>query len=145
MPRVSHHRRKGPLAEINVVPYIDVMLVLLVIFMITAPLLSQGIHVNLPQASARALPPRKDLPIVVSVNARGEYFLNVAEQPSLPIAESDLLYRTAALLKLAEQAHATRPVYVKGDRAVDYGKVVAVMALLQKAGAADVGLITDPQ
>ncbi|OGO94610.1 MAG: protein TolR [Coxiella sp. RIFCSPHIGHO2_12_FULL_42_15] len=141
----SHRQRKGPLAEINVVPYIDVMLVLLVIFMITAPLLSQGIHVNLPQASARALPSKKELPLVVSINAGGQYFLNVAEKPDVPVTEQELLYRVAALLKLAEQQHAERPVYVKGDRAVDYGRVVAVMALLQKAGANDVGLITDPQ
>ena len=78
-------RRKKPLSEINVVPYIDVMLVLLVIFMITAPLLTQGIQVNLPQASATSLPADKDMPIVVSVDQRGLYYLNVAKHPKQPL------------------------------------------------------------
>lgn len=138
-------QRKGPLAEINVVPYIDVMLVLLVIFMITAPLLSQGINVKLPQAAARTLSSEKELPIVVSIDAKGQYFLNIAERPEQPIADRELMYRVAAMLQVAKQQQHSRPVYVKGDREVDYGKVVTVMALLQKAGADDVGLITDPQ
>lgn len=136
--------RRGVLAEINVVPYIDVMLVLLVIFMITAPLLSQGVNVKLPQAAAKALPPENDVPIVLSVDAGGLYYLNVSANPSQPIDERELYYRVAALLALADQRHTHRPVYVKGDRQVDYGKVVSAMALLQKAGAQDVGLITDP-
>ena len=130
--------------EINVVPYIDVMLVLLVIFMITAPLLSQGVNVKLPQAAAKTLSAEKDLPIVLSINAMGQYFLNVAPEPLQPIADRELLYRVAALLEIAKQQNTHRPVYVKGDRQVDYGKVVSAMALLQKAGAADVGLITEP-
>lgn len=136
--------RKGLLAEINVVPYIDVMLVLLVIFMITAPLLSQGIHVKLPQAQAKAIPPEKDIPIVVSVDSSGRYFLNVAPHPQQVISGQELFYRVAATLKIAEQDHKARSVYVKGDTSVDYGAVVKAMALLQKAGASDVGLITKP-
>ena len=134
--------RKGPLAEINVVPYIDVMLVLLVIFMITAPLLTQGVTVKLPQASAKALPPKPELPIIVSVDAQGHYFLNIADQPARPMTSQHLVDRVAATLQLAQQHHQHRDVYVKGDRSVDYGKVVQAMVLLQQAGADSVGLMT---
>lgn len=144
-PTRGKRKARGLMAEINVVPYIDVMLVLLVIFMITAPLLSQGVQVQLPQTVARTLPPTKDLPIVVSVDASGRYFLNVAPQPKVALASEELFYRVAATLRLASQEHHERAVYVKGDRNVDYGSIVKVMALLQKAGAADVGLITEPQ
>lgn len=137
--------RSGPLAEINVVPYIDVMLVLLVIFMITAPLLTQGINVNLPQARSKSIPPTKDLPVVVSVDSLGRYFLNVAPHPQQSIGEKELFYRVAATLQIAKQDHKIQPVYVKGDARVDYGKVVKAMALLQRAGADHVGLITQPQ
>ncbi len=91
------------------------------------------------------MPPEKDVPIVLSVDAMGRYYLNVAAKPTDPINERELYYRVAALLALAEEQHIHRPVYVKGDRQVDYGKVVSAMSLLQKAGAQDVGLITDPQ
>ncbi len=137
-------KRRESLAEINVVPYIDVMLVLLVIFMITAPLLSQGVDVKLPQASAKALPPSKALPLVVSVDQLGRYYFNQAPQPKKAIPEKELLYRIAALLQIAKEQHQVKPVYVKADKAVAYSKVVTLMALLQKAGVADVGLITDP-
>jgi biopolymer transport protein TolR len=135
-------KRKGPLAEINVVPYIDVMLVLLVIFMITAPLLTQGINVKLPSAQAKTISAEKDIPIVVSIDKSGRYFLNTATNPSVPILQQELLYQVAALLRVAEEQHKTRPVYVKGDKDVDYGSVVQVMSLLQKAGAENIGLIT---
>jgi biopolymer transport protein TolR len=141
----QYSRKRGVLAEINVVPYIDVMLVLLVIFMITAPLLTQGVNVQLPKAQAKAIESQKELPIVLSVNAEGQYFLNIADQPSQAIDESALMTRVAAALALASSEHSHRPVYVKGDQRVDYGKVVAAMALLQQAGADQVGLITDPQ
>lgn len=132
------------LSEINVVPYIDVMLVLLVIFMITAPLLTQGVQVSLPRVSAKVLSPSHEIPVVVSVNADGNYFLNLAPRPKLPITTQELFYRVAAIVKIAEQQHYQRPVYVKGDKNVDYGRVVTLMGLLQKAGAHNVGLITDP-
>ena len=141
----KYSQKRGVLAEINVVPYIDVMLVLLVIFMITAPLLTQGVNVQLPKAQAKAIESQKELPIVLSVNAQGQYFLNIADQPSQAIDESALMTRVAAALALASREHTQRPVYVKGDQRVDYGKVVAAMALLQQAGADQVGLITDPQ
>lgn len=137
-------KKTGVLAEINVVPYIDVMLVLLVIFMITAPLLSQGINVKLPQASAKALPPDKDLPMVVSIDSAGRYYFNLASQPEKALSQNELLYQVAARLKIASDQQQQKPVYVKGDKDVAYNKVVSLMALLQKAGAQDVGLITDP-
>ena len=134
--------QKGPLAEINVVPYIDVMLVLLVIFMITAPLLMQGVNVNLPQAAAKALSPKESSPIIVSVDREGNYFLNIADRPEDPISSQNLVNRVAATLQIAKEQHQEREVYVKGDRAVDYGKVVQAMVLLQRAGASRVGLMT---
>jgi len=130
--------KKRFVAEINVVPYIDVMLVLLVIFMVTAPLLQQGVAVDLPQAGANALPPSAKEPMVVSVDSQGKYFLNIAESPSAPIAAEKLSVRVAAEL----QRDPNRKVLVKGDTAVDYGKVVGAMVLLQQSGAPSVGLVT---
>ncbi len=138
------YKSKRPMAEINVVPYIDVMLVLLVIFMIAAPLLSQGVNVALPEAAAKTLPSKSDLPIIVSVDQGGKFYLNVAEKPQLAISAQNLLTQIAAQLQLAKQKHQSRDVYVKGDRAVDYGKVIEAMVLLQRAGVENVGLITQP-
>ncbi|MDF1794914.1 MAG: protein TolR [Coxiellaceae bacterium] len=136
--------RKKPMAEINVVPYIDVMLVLLMIFMITAPLLTQGVHVNLPQASAKTLTPDDQLPIIVTVDKKGEYFLNIAKNPSNALTAAQLNDAVGIALGRAKQKNQKRDVYVRGDKAVDYGKVVNAMVLLQQAGAKDVGLITKP-
>lgn len=139
---MNTHKRK-PLSEINVVPYIDVMLVLLVIFIITAPLLTQGVAVQLPQAAAKALP-RKDLqPIIVSIDKGGNYYLNLAEEPTKPMEPKKLMVRIAAVLELAKQKNQVRDVYIKGDREVDYGKVVQAMVLLQKSGVNNVGLMTE--
>ena len=144
MRRRNSRRKNKPIAEINVVPYIDVMLVLLVIFMITAPLLTQGVNVNLPQAHAKEMSAKDKTPIVVSVDSKGRYFLNLAKTPSNPINPQQLMSQVSAYLMLAKQKHYNRPVYVKGDRAVNYGRVVKAMVMLQKAGAKDVGLITQP-
>jgi len=127
------------MAEINVVPYIDVMLVLLVIFMITAPLLTQGVNVDLPQADAEPLSAEADDPLVVSLNKAGELFLDVGENKSDPIDPETLMIRVAAVLKYKPRT----PVMVRGDRDVDYGRVVETMVLLQRAGAPSVGLITE--
>lgn len=141
MTRARNRRR--PMAEINVVPYIDVMLVLLVIFMITAPMLTQGIQVNLPNTQAKPIHPSKEMPVVVSVRADGRYFLNLAAHPTDPIPARKLQTRVMALLTLDKQlAQKKRSVYVKADAAVSYGEVARVMALLQRAGANSVGLIT---
>lgn len=136
--------KRRPIADINVVPYIDVMLVLLVIFMITAPLLSQGVSVDMPQASAKSIADNDNMPIIVSVDVHGRYFLNISNEPSKPIAPQALFTRVAAELQLAKQQHKTRHVLVKGDQHVDYGKVVQAMVQLQKAGAVHVGLMTRP-
>ena len=135
-------RRFRQVAEINVVPYIDVMLVLLVIFMITAPLLFQGVDVNLPNAPAKQVPQKPLEPIVVSIDAHGNYYLNIALQPTVPIAAEDLAKRVSLELSPKPGVTQTRQVLVKGDRSVDYGRIMQAMVLLQKAGAPTVGLLT---
>jgi len=138
MPR--HRTRKRPMSEINVVPYIDVMLVLLVIFMVTAPLLAQGVKVELPQVASEPLRGSTEEPLIVSVDAAGRAYLNYGEEANAPLEREDLLTRVSALLR-------HRPgieVLVKGDKSVSYGDVIRVMALLQRAGAPSIGLITLP-
>lgn len=136
-------RGKRPIAEINVVPYIDVMLVLLVIFMITAPILSQGIQVELPKVASEQVPTADREPIIVSVNQQGQLFLNVSDAPDMPMAPNALQVRVAAVLGLAQQNHEKVNVLVKGDAGVPYGQVVTAMGLLKQAGAEQVGLMTD--
>jgi biopolymer transport protein TolR len=131
------------MAEINVVPYIDVMLVLLIIFMITTPLLSQGVKVNLPKAAAQPLSSKQHEPIIVSVDAQGNYFLNISDHPNKPVNSYELKGRVATELSAAQSDNESRQVLVKGDKNVDYGKVVQAMVLLQQAGAANVGLMTE--
>lgn len=135
-------KRYRPLAEINVVPYIDVMLVLLVIFMVTAPLLFQGVDVNLPAASARLVEAKQQEPIVLSIDAQGNYYLNIAKNPTVIISASDLLMQVAGELKRAPNSGGSRQVLVKGDKALSYGKIIQAMVLLQRAGASNVGLVT---
>jgi biopolymer transport protein TolR len=132
--------RKRAIADINVVPYIDVMLVMLVIFMITAPLLNQGVDVELPLADAEPLDSDKPDPVILSVDASGRYFLNVGGDPEKPVDAETLVKRIAAVLRNRPEA----AVMVRGDASVDYGVVVAAMSLLQQAGAARVGLVTEP-
>jgi biopolymer transport protein TolR len=129
----KRRRRKKLMAEINVVPYIDVMLVLLVIFMITAPLLTQGVKVDLPQANANPVNDPDQETIVVTVDRRGKYFLDERE-----ITADALVTKVAAILRLRPQT----PVLIRGDRNVVYNEVVKAMVLLQAAGAPSVGLVT---
>ena len=136
-------KRERPISDINVVPYIDVMLVLLVIFMITAPMLSQGVTVDLPKAASETLQPTEREPIIVSVNQQGTYFLNSTSTPDAPIEAQALVVRVAAELELAKQTGQKLNVLVKGDQGVAYGKVVQAMGLLKQAGAEQVGLLTD--
>lgn len=136
---MADHRKRRAIAEINVVPYIDVMLVLLIIFMITAPLLQQGVEIDLPQASANPLPPDQQDPVVLTVNKIGEYFLNIGEHVDEPISEDVLVHRVAAVLKYQPET----PVMVRGDKNVSYGSVTNAMVLLQTAGVDKVGLMTD--
>jgi TolR protein len=135
---VSQHIRKRPLSEINVVPYIDVMLVLLVIFMVTAPLLHQGVVVDLPQAVAEPLPREAPEPLVVEIDASGAYYLPIGKEQGQAIEPSRLVARVAAVLKHKPGT----PVLVRGDQNVNYGRVVTAMVYLQQAGVPSVGLIT---
>lgn len=136
-------RGRRPISEMNVVPYIDVMLVLLIIFMVTAPLLTQGVKVELPQAAAEAIDPA-DLgnqpPLVLSVDREGRLFLNQGDRPGEPLEDRMVEARVAAVLRKSPQL----PVFVKGDRNVPYGRVVEAMVLLQGAGATKVGFLTEP-
>jgi biopolymer transport protein TolR len=140
-------QRRKPMSEINVVPYIDVMLVLLVIFMATAPLLTQGVKVDLPQAPSKSIDTNESDPLVVSMRKDGALFMNVGIQG---VAQSEEDGTRVTVFSLEEQAGkilrslANVPVYIKADHALDYGAVVRVMTVLQKAGAESVGLITDP-
>ena len=131
------------MSEINVVPYIDVMLVLLVIFMITAPILTQGVTVDLPKAASESLKAADREPIIVSVNREGDFFLNLNTNPGDVIEPEALMVRVAAELELAKQSGQALNVLVKGDQGVPYGKVIMAMSLLKKAGASQVGLLTD--
>jgi biopolymer transport protein TolR len=140
MMQSSNRRGRKLMAEINVVPYIDVMLVLLIIFMITAPLLTQGIKVDLPKAGAEPLPPDDTKPLILSVDARGNLYLNLGKDEESPISEDIVRDRVAAVLRREPKT----PVLVKADQTVPYGRVVTGMVLLQEAGAEKVGFITDP-
>ncbi|MCW8829679.1 MAG: protein TolR [Gammaproteobacteria bacterium] len=135
----SNRKRRRLMGEINVVPYIDVMLVLLVIFMITAPMLSQGVKVDLPQADSQPIPQDDSEPLVVTVDAAGDYYLSLGEDPKAPLGADALLEQLGGVLSRREGM----PVYVKGDRHVAYGKVVELMALIQGAGVPSVGLMTE--
>ncbi|AWL12321.1 Protein TolR [Saliniradius amylolyticus] len=132
-------KRRRPVSEINVVPYIDVMLVLLIIFMVTAPLISQGVKVDLPKAEANPLDEDSKPPLVASVDADGNYYISIGDQPDEPINGEDLATRVAAHL----QNEPDTPVVVKGDGAVAYNQVIQLMVLLQNAGVPSVGLMTD--
>ena len=133
-------KRRRPVSEINVVPYIDVMLVLLIIFMVTAPLVTQGVKVDLPKAEAQPLDEESKPPLVASVDAQGQYFLNVGDSQKEPMSAVDL----ATLVAKHLQVEPETPVVVRGDGAVQYKDVVQLMVLLQKAGAPSVGLMTTP-
>ena len=127
------------MSEINVVPYIDVMLVLLVIFMVTAPLMTQGIKVDLPEAMSGPLDVGDEPMLVVSVNANGSYYMNVGEE------EATVTLKEVQIR--ADKIISARPgikVLVEGDKNLAYGMIVDLMNTLQLAGASSVGLITQP-
>ncbi|OUR81245.1 protein TolR [Marinomonas sp. 42_23_T18] len=140
MARPNRRTRRKPMAEINVVPYIDVMLVLLVIFMITAPMLTQGVDVELPSANASPIEDPQTEVLVASINEKGEYFIDFGgEQESLPLSELQDKVR-----KVIAQ-NPRLPVLVRGDRRVAYGDVIGLMVALQAAGVPNVGLVTEPE
>jgi biopolymer transport protein TolR len=137
-------RSRRLMAEINVVPYIDVMLVLLIIFMITAPLMKEGIKVDLPQAQAQPLDAAflaRHEPLIVTIDSRGRFYINIGRGSDKPIPEGAVEARAAAVLR----RDPATPVLVKADTTVPYGSVVRAMVLLQKAGAAKLGFLTDPE
>ncbi|EWH11034.1 biopolymer transport protein [Catenovulum agarivorans DS-2] len=133
-------KRRRPVSDINVVPYIDVMLVLLIIFMVTAPLITAGVNVDLPKAEANPLAEDSKPPIVVSVTQDYEYFVTDGSKKDGPLNPSEIATIVAAFL----QVEPDRPIMVEGDRKVDYDAVVSLMVLLQKQGVKSVGLMTDP-
>lgn len=127
------------MAEINVVPYIDVMLVLLIIFMVTAPLLLQGVQVDLPQANSSPTPQDEE-PLIVSVDAKNNYYINIGEEEKAVKPLDEIAIQVTKVLRVKPQT----PVLVWGDKNVPYGTVIALMTRLQGAGAESVGLVTEP-
>ncbi|WP_185232415.1 protein TolR [Teredinibacter franksiae] len=137
---MANKPKRKPMAEINVVPYIDVMLVLLVVFMVTAPLLMQGVKVDLPQAPSSPMENKDNEPLIVSVRPDGTYYLNLGGEQKTAKPLKDI---TDTVAKVLRQKPNT-PVLVWGDAKVEYGLVVALMTHLQSAGAPSVGLVTEP-
>lgn len=137
--KYKKHKRKL-VAEINVVPYIDVMLVLLIVFMVTAPLLMQGVKVELPQAPSAPLDDKDKEPLIVSVKSDGSYYLDIGNGKNVQEALPSIIEKVAKVLR--QQPKTT--VLVWGDARVDYGVVVKLMSDLQNAGAPSVGLVTEP-
>lgn len=133
--------RRKPMAEINVVPYIDVSLVLLIIFMITTPLLQSGVDVDLPKAEAKTLDPTQETPVVVTIDKEGDFYINVGHGGDVRADEDTLTQKALA----AVRDKPGRPVLIRGDKAVEYGKVIVAMALLKRAGVPSVGLMTNPE
>ena len=133
-------KRRNLISDINVVPYIDVMLVLLVIFMISAPLMVQGIQVNLPQASSEALPVTNNEPLIVSIDKNGELFLETDSTQDKSLSLEELNFSVTKIF----ESNPNLQVVIRGDGKVQYEKVMTVMAELQMAGATDIGLISKP-
>lgn len=127
-------RRSRPMSEINVTPFVDVMLVLLIIFMVAAPLLTVGVPVELPKTAANALPTEQEEPLTISLTAEGEIVLQ-----STPIAAGDLIPRLRAVV----QERTSRQVFLRADGAIQYARVVEIMGALNAAGFEDIGLVTD--
>jgi biopolymer transport protein TolR len=134
-------QKRKLMGEINVVPYIDVMLVLLVIFMVTAPLLTQGVKVELPQANAAPIQESPDSqPVILSVDAEGNLYISVGDDEDEPKSGTEIVDLVRIVMENAPET----PVFVEADRAVDYGYVVGAMVLLQQGGVSSIGFVTDP-
>lgn len=150
MARIRNRRK--PVAEMNVVPYIDVMLVLLVIFMVTAPMLNQGVKVDLPKVTSEALPQDNDSRVLtVSIKADRTYYWNMGEEvdpdqgaeSESAVSLEQLIGAVSAIMSENTRQNQKVQVFVRGDQAVDYGAVMQVMGGLQQAGVSNVGLITE--
>jgi biopolymer transport protein TolR len=134
--RMESGRRRGrirPMSEINVTPFVDVMLVLLIVFMVTAPLLTVGVPVDLPKTRAQPISQDRE-PLSVSVRRDGSIYLQ-----KLPVEEAELVPKLTAI---ATNGYDQR-IFVRGDKSVDYGRVMEVMALISSAGFTHIGLVTD--
>ena len=140
---VNRPSRRKPMSEINVVPLIDVMLVLLIVFMVTAPLITQGIKVELPQADAEPMEETEEQTLVVSIDAQGQYFINLgdisAENPE-PVSLEEIGEQVAKIM----DSNPAVPVYLEGDAGIEYGVVTTLMAVLEDAGVPNIALITQP-
>ncbi|CAI8232032.1 MAG: Biopolymer transport protein ExbD [Glaciecola sp. HTCC2999] len=134
-------KRRKPVSEINVVPYIDVMLVLLIIFMVTAPLISQGVKVDLPRADAQPIEQEEVPPLIASMDKNGLYYLNIGSNPKQSLTRPDL----QALVKAELENNPSKPVVIKADGAVSYDQIIQLMVILQNAGVPSVGLMTEPK
>jgi len=137
---VDRFTNRKHMSQINVVPYIDVMLVLLLIFMITTPLMQQGIEIQLPTATTAPIKEEFTEPVVVEVTRDGLY--RVVQQGTInkPVKDEELAGIVRSLLENA----VSEKVYIRGDTAVNYGRVISAMSLLKKAGVDDIGLFTQP-
>jgi biopolymer transport protein TolR len=133
-------RKRKLVAEINVVPYIDVMLVLLIVFMVTAPMLMQGVKVELPEAPSAPLDDKDQEPLIVSIKEDGSYYLDIGNGKNVKEALPSIVDKVGKVLRQQPKT----PVLVWGDARVDYGVVVKLMSDLQNAGAPSVGLVTEP-
>jgi biopolymer transport protein TolR len=139
-PEISRKNgRRKPMAEINVVPYIDVTLVLLIIFMVTTPMLQTGVDVELPQAESATVESESDnLPVIVSINELNQYYINIDDKEPEQIRREEVETRVMAVLS---EKPKTR-VLIKADKGIEYGVVVTLMAGLKNAGVSSVGLMT---
>ena len=150
MHRARIRNRRKPVAEMNVVPYIDVMLVLLVIFMVTTPMLSQGVNVNLPQVSSEVLPQdNNSIVLNISIQADKSFYWNTSTEVDVDTVQDkaveleQMVSAARAILGANAEQGKKVQVYVRADKSVDYGSVMAAMGGLQQAGVSDVGLITE--
>jgi len=134
-------QRRALLSEINVVPYIDVMLVLLVVFMVAAPLMVQGILINLPETKSEPLPRERSDPLIISLREDGVIFLETVSTKDLPLDLDKLSEMVTKIIK----ANPSLQVFVRGDGNVNYQSVMDLMSALQASGVEDVGLITKPR
>jgi len=132
-------------SQINIVPYIDVMLVLLVIFMMTTPIIEQGIEVDLPSAEANIVDFSEQQPTIITINSDGDYFINSLDENNAKLTDGELLPLgiIAGRVRARLEIYPQMKVFVRGDRAVDYGSVVSLMSFLQNNGVARIGVVTD--
>ena len=135
MPELGANSHQQPLSEINVTPFVDVMLVMLIIFMVTAPLMHEGIDVDLPETTTQPLRMR-DEPLILSVNKQGEYFLG-----RTAVAEPELREKLEAIF----EARASKEIFLRADREAPYGVVVKALAAARGAGATKLGIVTEPE